>query len=460
MKSAEAIKYRYVILGAGRSGIGMAKLLKKRGASVFLSDSSPEEKLLYLSKDGLVNNNIDFETGSHSDRVFDCDIIIKSPGIPPHSEIILNARKKGICVISEIEAAFWFCPCPIVAVSGTNGKTTTTVLTGEMFRNAGYDTHVCGNVGLAFSEVIDNLNENSVVIIETSSFQLFDIIDFKPKVSLLLNLTPDHIDWHGSINNYLKSKLNLNKNQNSGDWFAYNFDDKRLYDGLKKVILSGKISAFGFNYENIQSEFESGCYEKNSELIYFDRSNNISEKVITSDGIKLRGRHNIYNSMAAVIAAKSFGIDRSVIEETLAEFKGVEHRIEFVRELNGVDFYNDSKATNFDSTYVALESFPSNIILILGGKKGENNFPLIEKSVRERVKFIAALGQTREDIKEYFSKFKEVVVCETMSDAVRNSFKNAEAGDIILFSPAYKSFDMFDNFEQRGRIFKEEVNLL
>lgn len=460
MKSENVNKYRYVILGAGRSGMGIAKLLTKKGAKVFLSDSSTDEKLLYLSKKDLLSSGVEFETGLHSEKIYDCDIIVKSPGIPPHSEIILKAKEKGIQIVSEIEVAYWFCPCPVIAITGTNGKTTTTVLTGEIFRNAGFDVKVCGNVGLAFSEVIESLNEKSVVVLETSSFQLFDIINFRPKVSALLNLTSDHIDWHGSMENYLDAKLKINYNQIENDDFMYNYDDIYLRIALKNRKIFGNANVFGFDYENILSDNTAGCYVRDSGIIYFDKNKNISELISGTDDIGLKGRHNVYNSMASVISAKKFGIENNIIAGTLKEFKGVEHRIEFVRSVNGIEFYNDSKATNYDSTYVALESFPGNIVLILGGKNGDHNFPLIENFVKDRVKFIVAIGQTKENIKEYFSKFKEVVVCKTMSDAVKKSFKKAEAGDIILLSPAYKSFDMFDNFEHRGSEFKKSVNSL
>ncbi|MBN1633539.1 MAG: UDP-N-acetylmuramoyl-L-alanine--D-glutamate ligase [Ignavibacteria bacterium] len=459
MKVAEAIKYKYTVLGAGRSGLGAAKLLAGKGAEVFLSDSSPEDKLLYLLKEDLNKLNIEFETGIHSDKIFDCDILIKSPGIPPHSDIIKKAEIKGIKIFSEIEVAFWFCPCPVIAITGTNGKTTTTVLTGEIIRNCGFDVKVCGNLGLAFSEVVKSLKKNSFVVLETSSFQLYDTEEFKPDVSVILNLTPDHIDWHGSVENYFNAKLKINQNQKSGeDYFIYNYDDGYLREKLKSKKLNGTVNCFGFDGETILRNFPAGCYVKEGDLIFFNKNKNISETILNINEIKIRGRHNVYNSMAAVLSAKSLGIETGIVGKTLKEFTGVEHRIEFVRNIGGVEFYNDSKATNFESTYVALESFAGRIILILGGKKGVNNFSLIEEFVKEKVKLIISIGQTKDDIKKYFSEFKEVVVCDEMVDAVRKSFIRAEAGDVILFSPAFKSFDMFDNFEHRGNEFKKCVN--
>ena len=224
----DALKYNYVVAGAGRSGIGIAKLLKNRGAQVFLSESSPQDKLMYFDSKLLSDLNINFETGGHSDRIYDCDIMIKSPGISPDNDIIVKAQQKGIKVLSEIEVTSWFVDCPVIAITGTNGKTTTTVLTGEILKNAGFDAVVCGNVGLAFSEVADNLNKDSVVVLEVSSFQLEHTESFKPSVSAIINLTPDHIDWHGSMENYTKSKMKINRNQSEKDIFIYNYDDVNL----------------------------------------------------------------------------------------------------------------------------------------------------------------------------------------------------------------------------------------
>jgi len=461
MNPSEAIKYKYSILGAGRSGLGIAKLLSGKGAYVFLSDSSSDSNLTYLNKYELNKYKFEFEFEKHSDKVFDCDILIKSPGIPPESEIIKKFKKKNIKIVSEVEAASWFCQSPIIAITGTNGKTTTTVLTGEIFKNAGFDVKVCGNIGFAFSEVINSLNPDSVVILEVSSFQLFDTADFKPNAGIILNLTPDHIDWHGSIENYFNSKLNINRNQKEKDYFIFNYDDDYLRNHLFEKELSGKVSTFGYDNSTDESgKITRKCFVDNGNIIYSDFKNNISSEIIEVHNIRIKGKHNVYNSMSAVLAAKCFNIQDSVIAKTLSEFKGVEHRIESVREKNGVEFFNDSKATNFDSTYVALESFPGNIILIMGGKKGSNNFNLIEKHVRDRVKRIIAIGQIKNEIYNYFSEIVAVSICDTLEDEVIESFRGAKKGDKVLFSPAYKSFDMFDNFEHRGKEFKKYVNKL
>jgi UDP-N-acetylmuramoylalanine--D-glutamate ligase len=451
-------KYSYAILGAGRSGIGIAKLLKRNGAKVFLSESENINKLKYFDGKSLEENKIPFETGGHSDKIYDYDVIIKSPGIPMNSIIITKALDLNKKVVSEIEVAFRLCKAPVIAVTGTNGKTTTTVLTGEIFKNAGYDTKVCGNVGLAFSEIIDNVTDKSIVVLETSSFQLDSIEKFKPKVSMLLNFTPDHIDWHGSLEKYFDAKLKINMNQSDNDAIVFNYDDE-IIRGFSSNF-KGKNIPFSIK-ENLEAlDYSRGCYVLNERIIYFDKVKKDKNDIINSDEIFIRGKHNLQNSLASISASKFMGVKDDVIKNTLINFKGVEHRIEPVRELNGIKFYNDSKATNFDSTYVALESFPANIVLIMGGKKGANSFDLIKKFVEERVKYIIAIGQTKNDITDYFSTFKKVIPVDTLEAAVNKAYRVSVKGDVVLFSPAYKSFDMFDNFEHRGEEFKNFVNNL
>jgi UDP-N-acetylmuramoylalanine--D-glutamate ligase len=458
LKKSEINKYSFVILGAGRSGIGAAKLLKKNGAEVFLSDSSSADKLMYFDEKALKELNIPFELGKHSDKIFDYDIFVKSPGIPMKSGIIEKALKLNKKVLSEIEVAYWLCECPIIAITGTNGKTTTTVLTGEIFKNAGIDTKVCGNVGLAFSEVVEDVKKDSVVVLEVSSFQLESIEKFKPAVSMFLTFTPDHIDWHGSMENYMQAKLKINMNQSRDDAIVYNYDDEKI-NGQKNNF---KSNAFAFSVsKNLEKEgLTSGCYAVENDIIYFNKNKIERSVIMDSDEIFIRGKHNLCNSLAAISAAKVFGISNNIIRKTLKNFKGVEHRIEPVRELVGVKFFNDSKATNFDSLYVALESFEKNIILIMGGKKGDNKFELVENFIKNRVKKIFAIGQSGQAIYDFYSKFIDVEISKTLDEAVINAYRYSVNGDVVLFSPGYKSFDMFDNFEHRGSEFKKAVNNL
>ncbi|HEY5123301.1 MAG TPA: UDP-N-acetylmuramoyl-L-alanine--D-glutamate ligase, partial [Ignavibacteria bacterium] len=371
---------------------------------------------------------------------------------------ILKALSLGKKIYGEIEAAFWFCPCPIIAFTGTNGKTTTTELTGEIFRNAGFDTKVCGNVGVAFSEVIDSLKINSVVVLEVSSFQLDSIESFRPKVSAILNLTPDHLEWHKNIENYIGAKLKINSNQKEDDNIIINYDDPVLT--IVKNKLNAGISAFSATQNLIDENLSNGAFVENGEIIYFDSKNGLKENIIDIKDIYIKGNHNVQNSLAAIIAAKAFGIHKEIIRKSLIEFKGVEHRIEFVRELKGVKFYNDSKATNIDSMTVAVESFPENIILILGGKKMENDFSKVKGLIKSRVKVIIAVGDSKYDVEKQFSPDVKVFIADTFDNAVKSAFSSSQTGDVVLFSPAYKSFDLFDNFEHRGKEFKRIVNNL
>ncbi|HMS32789.1 MAG TPA: UDP-N-acetylmuramoyl-L-alanine--D-glutamate ligase [Ignavibacteria bacterium] len=454
-------KSSFTVLGAGRSGIAAAKLLKRNGAEVFLSDGSDKDKLKFLDEEVLRKEGIEYEIGVHSDRIYESDIFIKSPGIPPENQVIQNAVKLNKKIYSEIEMAYRFCKSPVIAITGTNGKTTTTVLTGEIFKNAGNDTKVCGNVGLAFSEVLSDTDENSIVILEVSSYQLEDTEEFRPRVSVLMNITPDHIDWHGSFDNYLKAKIKITKNQTGDDLAVINYDDEILRSSLKGTPVRKAYFSIRENLiEKNDSSIETGSYTDNGKIIYFDKAKNIAEEIMETREINIRGNHNLYNSLAAVISARSFEIKKEIIRDTLKSFQGVEHRIEFVRELDGVSYYNDSKATNIDSLIVAIESFEKNIILILGGREKGNDYSAVDKLVRERVKEIFAVGEAREKIYDHFNNRIKVTMVSSFEEAVISARESGRRGDIVLLSPACKSFDMFESFEHRGKEFKRIVNLL
>lgn len=448
----------FTVLGAGRSGIAVAKLLRSKGAKVLLSDGSSKENLKFLDERFLKDNDIDVETGGHSEKVFENEIIIKSPGISPKSELIIKAQNLNKKIYSEIEAAYWFCKGKIIAITGTNGKTTTTILTGEIFRNAGLDTKVCGNVGLAFSEIVSEVNEDTIVVLETSSYQLNDIEKFRPEVAVMLNITPDHIDWHGGFDNYLKAKMEILRNQNENDIAVINYDDEILRKAVKNT--SPEKIYFSIKENLKDTDINAGCYSERNKLIYFDRRKNLDEQIMETREINIRGNHNLYNSLASVISARAFEIKKEVIKETLMKFKGVEHRIEFVKEIGGIKFYNDSKATNIDSLIVALEAFEGNLILILGGRESGNDYGRIDKLVNKKVKEIIAIGETKEKIAGHFGNIMKVTKAETMEDAVKIAFKNGVSGNTVLLSPACKSFDMFDSFEHRGSEFKKSVNKL
>ncbi len=453
MDKSEIKNKKISVLGAGRSGMAAAKLLARNGAQIFLSDGTDIGKLPYFSETELKEAGVEFETGNDSDKIYNADLLITSPGIKPNSEILQKALAKNIKVISEVEAASWFCKAPIAGITGTNGKTTTTELTGEIFRASGRKTEVCGNVGVAFSEVAENLDENSFAILELSSFQLENINELKPNAAVILNITPDHIDWHGSLESYTAAKFKINMNQDDNDLFVINADDEVLLkhskdaNGIKAGITLGNTAE-----RNI---FERGCYLKNDEIIYFDKKS--EEKIINKDEIKIKGDHNIYNSMAGITIAKHFGISNEIISKALNEFSGVEHRLEPSGTIKGITFYNDSKATNIDSLKVALKTFKENVILILGGKKSDNDYSGLKELVSGRVKKIIALGEDKEKIFSSMSGFVKVEKSETFENAVRAAYHSASSGDVVLFSPACKSFDMFNNYEERGKEFKRIV---
>jgi UDP-N-acetylmuramoylalanine--D-glutamate ligase len=449
--------HSFSIIGAARSGVAAAKLLKKKGYKVLLSDSGAADKVKKDLLQEIKDNRIDFESGIHSEKVYECDVIVVSPGVPQKSAVIQEALKRGIQVVSEVEAASWFCKGKIIAITGTNGKTTTITLTGELFKDAGFKTFVCGNIGVAFSDVVDEIDEESVAVLETSSFQLDNIKNFKPYVSVLLNITPDHLDrYDHNFNNYIKSKLKIIEKQDENDFFVYNYDDDVIKQSMNDRI-KPKLIPFSIK-KDLSKEFETAAYLHENQLIYFYYMG--KENIIDARKLIIKGKHNIYNSLASVIAAKIFSIKREYITETLLNFKGVEHRLEFVKEINGVKFYNDSKATNVNSVWYALQGFSEPIILILGGRDKGNDYSEIENEVKQNVKHIIAIGESRDKVYNFFAGKLPVTIADDMEDAVKKCYANADKGNIVLLSPACASFDMFDNYEHRGEVFKQIVNSL
>lgn len=451
------IKYsKATIIGAARSGVAAAKLLKRKGMNVFLSDATKEEKIGGAFLEEIRKNEIAHELGSHSSRVYDADVMVVSPGVPQTSEVIQTALKKGIDVVSEIEAASWFCKGKVIAITGTNGKTTTTTLIGEMFKDAGYKTFVCGNIGIAFSDVVDQTDEKSIIVLETSSFQLDNIKTFRPFISILLNITPDHLDRYESFDKYIESKMRIAENQDKTDYFVFNYDDE-LVKNSTRMNPNVQQSAFSLN-PAVKDSVATGAYLNNLDLVYFYYMG--EENIIDTQNLIIKGQHNVYNAMASVISAKIFGIEKDYIKKTLENFKGVEHRLEFVRTLEGVKYYNDSKATNVNSVWYALKGFSEPLVLILGGKDKGNDYSQIEKEVKQHVKHIIAIGESRQKVFDYFNKIIPVTIAGTMEDAVSKATNNAAPGEVVLLSPACASFDMFDNYEHRGAEFKRIVNSL
>lgn len=437
------------IIGAVRSGIGAAKLAKKLGAIPFVSDSGSEEKLK-SSVELLKNAKIDFEIGSHSDKVFNCDFMIVSPGVPSNADVIKKANQKGIRIISEVEFSSWFCKASIIAITGTNGKTTTTSLCGYLFNECGAKSFTAGNIGLAFSEIVLDAEKDEYVSLEVSSFQL-DLIDtFKPKVAMILNITPDHLNrYENSVEKYAKSKLRIFENQDGTDFLILNKDSELLNQYFKNA----KSQLF---YFSTTKKVSNGCYLDNQELV-FVRNDKVEFSCSVSD-IFIQGEHNIQNAMAVIIAAKLFDLENEKIIKALKSFQGVEHRLELVREIEGIKFVNDSKATNVDSVIVALKSFNDPILLILGGQDKGNDYTMIEQLVLDKVKKIYAIGSSADKVFNFFHKKVKTEIKKDLDDVINTALSEGRSGDVVLLSPACASFDMFDNYEHRGKVFKEIVN--
>lgn len=437
------------IIGAVRSGLGAAKLAKQLGAIPFVSDAGSEEKLK-ASIEVLQNENIDYEIGKHSEKVFDCDLMVISPGVPSDAEVIKKAKSKNIKTISELEFASSFCKGNVIGITGTNGKTTTTSLCDYLFNECGKKSYAAGNIGLAFSEVATTVKENEFVSLEISSFQLDLIDEFKPKVAMILNITPDHLNrYENSVEKYALSKLRVYENQNENDFLIISKDSELLNHYFKKP----KSNIFFFS---TSKKVSNGCYLENDEVRFV--KNDITEFACKVSDIFIKGEHNIQNAMAVIIAAKIFDLDNEKILEALRSFKGVEHRLELVREIEGIKFINDSKATNVDSVIVALKSFTEPIFLILGGQDKGNDYSMIEDLVVGKVKKIYAIGSSAEKVFNYFHKIVKTEIKKDFDEVINASLSEAREGDVVLLSPACASFDMFDNYEHRGKVFKSIVN--
>jgi UDP-N-acetylmuramoylalanine--D-glutamate ligase len=439
------------IIGAAESGVGAARLVKKFGGIPFLSDSAHrtkyEDSIEILNKEG-----IDFEFDGHSDKVFDCEFIITSPGVPSDSEVLTKASDKKIKIISELEFSASFCKGEIISITGTNGKTTTTSLCAHVFNNCGIITYLAGNIRPAFSEVVLDVKENECVALETSSFQLDHTYDFKPKIAAILNITPDHLDrYENDLQKYIDSKLKVFTNQDKKDYLILNLDDKLT----PKEITNKKVNVF---YFSLNQEVMNGTYLSGKELIFKQDGKRIFSCQVGD--LSLRGEHNYANAMAVINMAMIYQLDGEKIISALRSFPGVEHRLEFVREINGVQYINDSKATNVDSVWYALRSFDQPIFLILGGKDKGNDYNQIKDLVANKVKKIFAIGSSSEKVYNFFYKIAKVEMKMSLEDCVSAANMEARENEIVLLSPACASFDMFENYEHRGRVFKEAVNNL
>jgi len=441
-----------VVLGAGESGTGAALLAKAKGYHVFVSDL---QEIKPQFKKELIDNQIEFEQSNHDlNKILSAGLIIKSPGIPDHVEVIVQAHKADIPVVSEIEFASWFSDSIIISITGSNGKTTTTSLIYHILKTAGYNVGLGGNIGHSFARLVLE-NKYDYCVLEISSFQLDDIIYFRSHIAILLNITPDHLDrYNYKMENYARSKIKIALNQQSSDYFIYNADDELVIKYLSEINSNGKRIPFTQKFMP-----ETGAFTQNEEIII--KSDNQFKVNIDMNILTLIGTHNRYNSMAASAAAYSLGVKDEDIRNALSGFQNIEHRLEFVAKIQGKEFINDSKATNVNSVWYALESMVKPVVWIVGGVDKGNNYDELLDLVRKKVKAIVCLGVDNSRITDYFSPYFEMIFdSSNMNEAVEIAYKVAVPGDVILLSPACASFDLFKNYEDRGDQFKNAVKNL
>ncbi len=437
-----------VILGAGESGVGAALLAKQKGLKVFVSD---QNLIAEKYKNQLIEANTEFEEGKHSqEKILSADLIIKSPGIPEKATLIQEAIKKNIPIVSEIEFATYYTKAKLICITGTNGKTTTTLLTYHLLKEAGYKVALAGNVGISLARQVA-LQEVDYFVVEISSFQLDGMYRTKPHVSILLNITPDHLDRYGQLENYINSKFRITQNMDHSDYFIYYQDDPILKEETEKRKIAEKVNTLSISLQGKDSKI----FFQNDQLHF--NFNDQSFSIHRSD-VSLKGKHNYINIMMAVTAAHCVGVSEKSIREGLKNFKNAPHRLEFVRELNGVTFINDSKATNVDAVLYALDSYEQPLVWIAGGVDKGNDYSLLDDLVKRNVKALVCMGVDNSKLKKVFkNKIAHIADTHTIQDAIQAAFQFASIGDIVLLSPACASFDLFKNYEDRGEQFKKIV---
>lgn len=442
---------RLVVIGGQESGVGAARLAQQRGWEVFVSDTG---SIKPHYRNILLEHGIPFEEGGHTaERVLEADEIVKSPGVPDTASLVVAARERGIPVISEIEFAYRYCKGRIVAITGSNGKTTTTLLTHHILRNAGLDVALGGNVGNSFAALLAE-GEHPWYVLELSSFQLDGIRTFRPHVAMLLNITPDHLDRYAfRMDRYAASKFRIGMNQDEGDHFIHCADDTVIAEGLKHHPVRARKWSFSILHPVAQGAFLADDH------IHFITDQTTFDMSILE--LALQGKHNVYNSMAAGIAARVLEIRKEQVRESLSDFQNVEHRLEHVATVHGIEFINDSKATNVNSAWYALESMDRPVIWVAGGQDKGNDYTQLRDLVREKVKAIVCLGTDNGKLHKAFGDLGLPMLDATSAEqAVQAGYALAESGDVVLLSPACASFDLFENYEDRGRRFKAAVKAL
>lgn len=445
---------RIVILGSGESGTGAAMLAKQKGFDVFVSDKG---SIADKYKEELTQLGVAFEEGMHTEAlILNADEVIKSPGIPEKNDLVKALRKQGIPIINEIEFAARYTQAKMICITGTNGKTTTTSLTYHLLKKAGLNVAVAGNIGISLCRMVATGNYEYFVL-EISSFQLDDMYDFHAHIAVICNITPDHLDrYEYELMNYVKSKFRITRNQDAADLFIYCADDELTVQNLQ--LAEGSAMRLPFSHDHKQVP---GAYIDNKEIhINLSQQQSNPFNMYTAD-LALRGRHNAYNSMAAAIIANALEIRKDVIREGLMDFQNVEHRLEFVATIRGVDYINDSKATNVNSAWYALESMDKPTIWIVGGVDKGNDYNMLKELVKSKVRIIICLGVDNTRIHEAFASDVDMIVnTSSAQEAVHVAYKMSKPGETVLLSPACASFDLFKNYEDRGRQFKTSVKAL
>jgi UDP-N-acetylmuramoylalanine--D-glutamate ligase len=451
MKPMELANKKVLVVGLGKSGVASALFLKSRGAVVTVSDAKPQQQLgSELSL--LLDHGIAIEAGGHGERTFrEQDLIVVSPGVPFDAPLLQQARAMGENVIGEIELAAQFFPGRMIAITGSNGKTTTTALTGEILSAGGFHTLVGGNIGTPAISLVNDATPQTIAVLEVSSFQLETIQSYRPYIAVVLNVTPDHLDRHRTFAAYAAAKARIFENQEPDDFAVLNADDPTC------ASLAGAVKS-KLSWFSRKKEVNPGAFVRDGQIIFRDADG--EKEIMPLGDISLKGSHNVENVLAAASVGMLMQCSPVQIRKAIREFKAVEHRLEYVATIRGVEFYNDSKATNVDATIKAIESFPANIHLILGGKDKGSDYSVLNDLLRARVKVVYTIGAAAQKIETQIKDTVEIVHTETLDAAVKRAAKAAQPGDIVLLAPACASFDQFENYEHRGKTFKEIVKAL
>lgn len=444
---------KVLVSGVAKSGISAAYLLKKLGANVTIQDAKTEDKLGDVVTE-LKNNGITLFLGANPDDIIeDMDILVMSPGVPTDLPFVNKARENNIPVIGEIELAYMFCKSPIIGITGTNGKTTTTTLVGDICKAYYNNTFVVGNIGNPFADITLDTTNDGAIVAELSSFQLETIKEFTPKVSAVLNITPDHLNRHHTLENYIAAKERVFENQTADDYCILNYNDETTKAMANKT--KAKVIFFSLN-----NSLEEGIYSDDKSI--YIKALGYDQKVVDIDELKILGGHNVENAMAAIGCSIALGVPMDIVVKVLKAFTAVEHRIEYVTTVNDIEFYNDSKGTNPDASIKAVEAMKRPICIIAGGYDKGSDFTEWIDTFKGRVKFVAVIGAVKDKIVDTLNKadFTNYKTADTFEEAIDLCYENAEKGDCVLLSPACASWDMFKSYEQRGEIFKDYVRKL